>query len=66
MSEEEAAGHAARMQFLQQQALNFMNQIRMVKISLLMADQAGELSGQLKEFLYNELLQCAGIVEVKK
>ncbi len=66
LSEQEQAELAARRQFLQQQALMLMNNIRQLKIQLLMADQNQELSNQLKEFLYGELVQCAGLMEVKK
>jgi len=65
-SEQEMAEHAARMEFLRSQALGFMNQIRMLKLQLLLADQTGDLSEEFKNYLCGELIQIAGIVEVKK
>jgi hypothetical protein len=64
LSAEEQAAKAARLQFLQQQALGFLNQVRGLKIQLFMA--LDELPDELREYLYKELLQAAGIIEVKK
>jgi len=64
--DEEQAAIDARRKFLEQQALGFMNGVRMLKCQLMMATMAEELPPQFREYLYGELLHCAGIVEVKK
>jgi len=66
ISNEEAAAKMARVQFLQQQALGFMNQTRALTIQLMLADQKDEISDDLKLWIHSELVRCAGLLEVKR
>jgi len=65
-SEEQRAAIQARQDFLRQQAFNFMNQVRLIKVSLTLAEASEELAPELKKFLMQEFIDCAGIVEVKE
>lgn len=56
----------AKQEFLKNQALGFFTAVRNLKVNLLIADMAGDLSDGFKEQLYGEFLQLAGLVEVKK
>jgi hypothetical protein len=60
------AAEKAREQFLENQALALLNQVRVLKLTLLLADDNQELSGELKSWLYKELMQCAAVVEVRE
>lgn len=43
----------------------FRNQVRVIHVSLLLADSNGELGSQLKTDLRNQFLQIAAILEVR-
>lgn len=43
----------------------FRNQVRVIHVSLLLADSNGELGNQLKTDLRNQFLQIAAILEVR-
>lgn len=65
-SEVDEAGQKAYQQFLLQQAFNLLQQTRALKVSLMLAESAGELGGAVRQRLYQDLVQCASIVEEVK
>lgn len=65
-SEPEQAAREAQLAALRQQALLLINTCRGLRCQLMIADDAKELSPELKEYLFRELLKCAAIVEVQK
>jgi hypothetical protein len=58
---------AARQKYLENLANNLMQTVRNLQVNLLMADSASaqELSPRLKQYLYDELIKAAGLVEVR-
>ena len=65
-TEQQLATRQAKAQHFQQVALSFITGVRTLKVNLFMSNDAGELSQELKKALYEELLQCAAIIEVKE
>src|SRR5438128_470470 len=55
------AAAQARQEFLRAQALAWFNQIRAMKVSLLIADMAGELPDDLRTYLCDEFMGLAGL-----
>lgn len=55
-----------RAQWLQNVNMQLNMQVRQLKTALLLASSAGEILPANAEFLFTELLGCAGMVEQKK
>lgn len=55
----------ARQQYVAGLDQQFRNQVRVIHVSLLLADSNGELGNQLKQDLRNQFLQIAAILEVR-
>ena len=58
-----SAAAQARQEFLRQQALAWLNQTRAMKVSLLIADMAGELPDELRAYLRDEFMGLAGLCQ---